>query len=58
VSFRQSLTAVAKSAGPHPTYQDFVDTLNTRIENAHKVRKKTSVFDYVAIICTTGGTNR
>jgi len=25
----------------------------TRIENAHKVRKKTFVFIYVAVICTT-----
>ena len=27
----------------------------TRIENAHKVRKKTFVFIYVAVICTTSG---
>jgi len=27
----------------------------TRIENVHKVRKKTSVFIYVAVICTTAG---
>jgi len=27
----------------------------TRIENVHKVRKKTSIFIYVAVICTTAG---
>jgi len=32
---------------------------NTRIENAHKVCKKTFVFIYVAVICTiTGGTEQ
>jgi len=30
-----------------------VELACTRIENAHKVRKKTSVFIYVAVICTT-----
>jgi len=24
----------------------------TRIENAHKIRKKTFVFDFVAVLCT------
>ena len=32
-----------------------VELACTRIENAHKVRKKTSVFIYVAVICTTTG---
>ena len=36
-----------------------VDTLKlgnyTRIENVHKVRKKTSVFYYVAVVCTNTG---
>jgi len=45
--------------GGHPGLT-VLNLLNyTRIENANKIRKKTFVFYYVAVICTTtGGQNR
>jgi len=37
----------------------FCTLVYTRIENAHKIRKKTFVFHHVAVICiTTGETER
>ena len=37
------------------TAQEFYARNYRRIENAHKVRKKSFVFHYVAVICTTNG---